>query len=166
MQYIAHRRFRGVTLNKKHINIPFGSECESSNGILYYNGSRLMTERSENCYQYFARNDDGNGLRRGKLTQEILKLLRPLSYPAKVPPQWTVMSQRQINAIAENRAFLQRAWERIWGDLRLRKFKRVEFADHWTWNHDFYNAAISDLEYILNIILEEKNVSNHYDKRA
>lgn len=160
MQYIAHRRFRGIALNKRRINIPFGSECESSNGILYYNGAQLMTERSENCYQYFARNDDGNGLRRGKLTQEILKLLRPLSYPGEVLPQW------QVNAIANNRAFLQRTWDRIWGNLRLRKFKRIEFADHWTWNHDFYNAAISDLEYILNIILEEKNVSNHYDKRT
>lgn len=166
MQYIAHRRFRGVTLIKKHINIPFGSECESSNGIVYYKGAPLMTERSENCYQYFARNDDGNGLRRGKLTQEILKLLRPLSYPAKVPPQWEVLSQRQKNAVAENSAFLRRTWDRIWGDLRLRKFKRIEFADHWTWNSEFYNAEICDLEYILNIILEEKNVSNHHDKRA
>lgn len=166
MKYIAHRRFRGVDLNRKYVNIPFGFECESSNGILYYNGSWLMTERSSNCYQYFARNDDGNGLQRGKLTHEILTMLRPLSYPRKVPPQWEVLSQRQINAVATKNGFLRSAWDRIWDDPRLRKFKRIEFADDWIWNHEFYNAEISDLEYIINLIKGEGNVSNYNAKRS
>ena len=76
----------------------------------------------------FARNDDGNGIVRGELTQKIIK----------------VLAKRDNN--------YQKRWDKIWSDMSLLKFKRDEFDDYWLWNHEFYNAKIEDLKYIYNKI--------------
>ena len=83
---------------------------------------------SQNCYEYFSRNDDGNGIKRGELTQKIIKKL------------------------AKRDSKYQERWDKIWSDMSLLKFKRKEFDDYWLWNHEFYNAKIEDLKYIYNKI--------------
>ena len=98
------------------------------NGYLIYNGDTICSNTSQNFYEYFARNDDGNGIVRGELTQKIIKAL----------------AKRDNN--------YQKRWDKIWSDMSLLKFKRDEFDDYWLWNHEFYNADIKDLEYIYNKI--------------
>ena len=125
MNYIAAKRFRGKTFCGT-VNIPCGTECELRGETIYLNEHPLCFCTSENAHQFFARNDDGNGLVRGELIQEIMKLLRKRDS--------------------------QPAWDRVWDDPKIRKYKRKEFADHWLWNHEFFNAEVDDLKYILNIV--------------
>ena len=110
--------------------------------------------------QYCAGNDDGQGRRRGewvhgilaRLTENDIKYFEGDDSPfggGKIYPEkfaaYKVREKERLSAL-----------DRIWGDLSIRKYKRVEFADYWLFNHDFYNAPIADLEYILKIVKGEK----------
>lgn len=88
---------------------------------------------SQTAYDYFAQNDDSNGVRRGWLTQDILHRLRKLK------------KHDERNKII---------WRKIWEDPICLKYKRQEHDDHWLWNYDFYNAEIEDLEYIRNLVMK------------
>ena len=143
MTYIVTRRFRAKTMSGI-VNLPYGTACELRGETIYHGGKPLCFATSENAHQYFARNDDGNGLKRGELTQEILRLL----------------SNRK-DKVKGRAGTRQEAWGRIWADLSIRKYKRVEFADYWLFNHDFYNAPVEDLEYILKIVKGETNGQNN-----
>ena len=110
------------------VNLPYGTECELRGETIYHGGKPLCFATSENAHNYFSRNDDGQGERRGELVREIMGRLKGN----------------------------QAAWGRVWDDPAIRKYKRVEFADYWLFNHAFYNAPIEDLEYILKIVKGEK----------
>ena len=127
MEYITTRRFKTKTMSGI-VNLPYGTACELRAETIYHDGKPLCFVTSENAHNYFSRNDDGQGERRGALVREIMGRLKGN----------------------------QEAWGRIWEDLSIRKYKRVEFADYWLFNHDFYNAPVGDLEYILKIVKGEK----------
>ena len=127
MNYIVTKRFKGKTICG-NVNLAYGTECEEKNNTIYYDGKPLCFATSENAHQYFSRNDDGQGERRGELVREIMGRLKGNS----------------------------EAWGRVWDDPAIRKYKRVEFADYWLFNHDFYNAPVEDLEHILKIVKGEK----------
>lgn len=126
MRYIVHRRFRDKVICG-HVNLPYGTVCELKGEVLYHRDKPLCYATSENAHQFFARDDDGQGEKRGKLVRDILERLKGN----------------------------QPAWDRVWGNLSIRKYKRKEFADYWLFNHDFYNAPIEDLEYILKVVKGE-----------
>ena len=127
MTYLVTRRFKAKTMSGI-VNLPYGTACELRGETIYHSGKPLCFATSENAHNYFSRNDDGQGERRGELVREIMGRLKGN----------------------------QEAWERVWDDPAIRKYKRVEFADYWLFNHEFYNAPIADLEYILKIVKGEK----------
>lgn len=127
MQYIVHRRFKDKAICG-NVNIPAMSVCEESDGLLTYNEAPICYEASENAHQYFARNDDGNGMVRGKLTQAIQK------------------------ALAKRDDDYQNRWDKIWEDSVCQTYKRKEYDDYWLWNHAFFIADIDTLRYIANLI--------------
>lgn len=127
MKYIAHRRFK-TTAICGDVNIPACTECEENNGTIQYNGKDVCSIFSENAHQYFARNNDGRGLERGKLTQAITKKLS------------------HYDEDYQNR------WDKIWDDPMCQPYRRPEHKDFWLWNHNFYNADIGVLRHIANLI--------------
>ena len=129
MDYICFNRFKQNALCGE-VNIPYGTKLDEANNVISYCGNPICYTKSQNAYDYFARNDDGKGLERGKLTSEIIKLLNCK------------------DGKHQNR------WYRIWGDLSLLKYKRPEHDDYWLWNYDFFNASIEELNRIKSMILE------------
>ena len=127
MQYIAHKRFKQLGISGK-FNIPAMSLCEERDGMIYYNDAAVCYKRSENGHEFFARDDDGQGMRRGELTQLIQKTL-------------SVRDEHY-----------QPRWSKIWEDDRCLKYQRPEHPSHWLWNHDFFEAPIEDLVYIAELI--------------
>lgn len=127
MNYITTKRakFIGIT---GEVNIPYGTPICCEKGFLFTQDTVICTDHSQNAYDYFARNDDGNGLERGKLTQSIKKRL----------------ATRDKN--------YQSRWDKVWEDELCQKYKRQEHGDYWLWNHDFYNAEITDLKHIANLV--------------
>lgn len=127
MEYITHKRFKDRALCG-NVNIPAMTKCEEYDGVIYHGRMPLCFIGSENAHLHFAINEDGMGLRRGKLILEILAILR----------------RKDVKH--------QERWGNVWNDELCQKYKRPEHPDHWLWNHEFYNADIQDLEYILSLI--------------
>ena len=130
--YIVTKKFSGHVICGD-IVLQAGIQLPTSQGYILCPEGPVCVVTSQNAYDYFAQNDDGNGERRGFLTQDILRRLRKLKPSA----------QRYDHI-----------WGKIWEDAICLKYKRPEHADHWLWNYDFYNAKIEDLEYIRNLVMK------------
>jgi hypothetical protein len=131
MQYICYKRFKGKTLSQDYANIPYGTKYETIGGFLCDNCKPMMTTTCYNCHQHFSRNDDGQGLRRGKLAYAIAYAPRGDKYR---------FSEEEI-------AMLTRDYQRF-----LKPTETILF------NNDFFNAEISELEELakrLNINVKE-----------
>lgn len=71
-KFITHKRFRGIGICGKQLNIPYGTELTTlGNFIMTLNGEHICYSTSETAQRYFAINNDGKGLERGKLTYAI-----------------------------------------------------------------------------------------------
>lgn len=110
------------------VNIPYGTEIEAINGILFLGDKMLCAGSSQNGLDFFAQNDDGKGTERGKLTISITSQL----------------GKRDRN--------YQSRWNKVWRDKLCQRYRRKGHDDHWLWNKDFFNAPISDLQYIEKLI--------------
>lgn len=127
MKYICYRRFKGQGLVSE-MNIPALSELYTFKDALIFGEKPVCFVESENGHQYFARNDDGNGLLRGKLTQAIQKTLE------------------------KRDEYYQDRWDKVWEDELCSKFKRKEHENFWLWNNEFFRAQIEELQYIADLI--------------
>lgn len=121
--YIAARRARFQAIGGP-VNIPYGTAVEAVDGFLERDGLPLCAVTSEHAHQFFARNDDGRGLERGKLAGAIVSQL----------------SRRDKE--------YQTRWDRVWASPVCQKYRREEYADRWLWSHAFYEAPVEDLERI------------------
>lgn len=126
MECIVHRRFKQKAICGK-VDLPVFTILQNVDGYIFHNGKLIAYDKSENAHQFFARNDDGFGIDRGKLT-------------------------RKIQAKLANEVNHQERWDKIWNDELCQKYKRPEREDFFYWNHDFFNAPIQDLKYIWNLI--------------
>ena len=101
MKYIAHKRFKGQAICGT-VNIPAMTECYTENEFLVLDGKKICVVFSENAHIYFAVNEDGCGIQRGRLTSEIIKIL--------------VTKDDKYNA----------RWEKVWGDEYIADSRTLE----------------------------------------
>lgn len=127
MQYVTFTRFKGMAICGA-VNLPALTLVDLRGNMLYWNDKPLCLCTSENAYKYFARDDDGQGMDRGRLTTSIMRIL------AKPDDKH------------------QARWDKVWEDSVCQKYKRQQFQDYWLWGHAFYNADINDLEYIYQLV--------------
>lgn len=127
MDYITIRRARFLSLSGD-VNIPYGTKIDCIDGILRIDNKPLCGDHSQNAYEFFARNDDENGLSRGKLTQTIRKTL------------------------AKQDKKHQDRWDKVWADSICQKYKRKDHIDYWLWDYNFFNAEITDLYHIAALV--------------
>lgn len=127
MKYIVHKRFKGKAICGD-VNLPAMTECESDGVFITYNGKTICYATSNNAHQFFAVNDDGMGMIRGKLTQVIQNIL----------------AKRDDN--------YQARWDKVWGDSVCQKYKRDTYEDYWLWSHEFFHADIETLRHIASLV--------------
>lgn len=133
MKYIVHKRFKGKTLCGD-MNISATTVLENVGGVIAYGDKPLCFDTSENAHQFFARDDDGNGMLRGRLTQAIQKQL------------------------AKRDKHYQERWDKVWDDPICQPYKRIDFEDYWLWNHEFFNAEIDVLQHIAKLVGAKEGV--------
>lgn len=131
MKYIVTRRYRGKTMQGTDVNIPALTEAVRSNNIIYVNDKPICFITSQVGHQYFARNDDGNGMRRGALTYAIAYAERKRMNKEQTRQQR--FTDEEIDTLCSK-------WN---------KFLRTECSVI-LFNHDFFNAEISELEEMAN----------------
>ena len=123
MQFITIKRFKRNGIGGQ-FNIPYGTPLEMhTDGVIYYKGSPVCAAKSAASHEHFARNDDGNGQERGRLSHAVIDALN---------------SSQQHNE----------TWQVIWNDPLTQKYRRTDHLDTWLWNDDFFIAPIEDLKYI------------------
>ena len=127
MKYIVHKRFKGRAVCGD-VNLPAMTLCECDGTIISHEGQALCFVKSENAHQFFAIDEDGMGMVRGRLTQAIQKTL----------------AKRDINH--------QSRWDKVWEDVICQQYKREDYDDFWLWNHDFFNADIDVLRHIAKLV--------------
>lgn len=111
--YITVKRAKFKTISGE-VNIPYGTKLEVGGNVLLHNGKPVCAVFSDCAYEFFAQNDDGQGLLRGKLIQTIKSTL------------------------AKHDEAHQDRWDKIWDDPRCQQYKCSDRDDFWLWNHDFY----------------------------
>ena len=128
-RYIARRRAR-FDGNSGQVNIPYGAVLEVRGGLLCWKGEQLCAPTSQNAYDYFSQDDDGQGRERGALVTAILTRLRPKS----------------------KRDDCQARWDKVWENSLCQRYRRPEHEDHWIWSYEFFNAPVCDLQQIAALI--------------
>ena len=127
MKYIVYKRFKEKAICGE-VNLPATTQVELRGNMLYLNDKQICVITSENAHNYFARNNDGKGMERGYLIQQIKQIL------------------------AQNNEKHQDRWDKIWQDPRCLPYKRTAHQDYWLWNQAFYDADIQELQHIYNLI--------------
>ena len=126
-RYIARKRARIKGFNGP-VNIPWGAVLKERDGLLFWNGAAVCGVKSQNAFDYFSQDNDGQGQLRGKIVGAIK----------------TTLEKRD--------AGYQTRWNKVWEDPRCQRYKRPEHEDWWVWNFDFYNGPISDLQHIAELV--------------
>lgn len=134
-KYINYKRFKQKTMTGNIVNIPALSECMEYQGIIFWNMIPICADKSQNAYDYFTRDDDGQGLVRGSLISEIKSLLRGGIVPES--PREPLYSKR---------------WRVVMKDPLCNKYKEENSRGDFIWSTQFYNANIEDLNLILSTI--------------
>lgn len=126
MEYLTIKRFRRAGIGG-HFNIPYGTKLEKIDGTLWLGVRAVCKSQSAAAHEYFARNDDGNGFERGKLSHAIIKTLGGFGGDSD-------------------------RWKKIFGDELAQKYRRPEHQDYWLWSDAFFNAPIDDLKYLAALV--------------
>lgn len=127
MRYVCHRRARFEGISGR-VNIPYGAALERRGDFLYYQGRQLCAVGSQRTHEHFKRDDDGQGLRRGALTEAICKTLE------------------------RRDAGHQVRWDRVWADRLCDRYRHPAHEDHFLWGNAFFGASIADLNYIAALV--------------
>ena len=127
MRYIVTRRFKTKAICGV-VNLPYGTVCEVVGEYLTEGGRQLCAVTSQNAYDHFSRDDDGQGAERGRLVQDIRARLerRDAGYQAR--------------------------WDKLWADTGANRLRRPEHEDFWVWSFDFYNAPVAELRRIKKLL--------------
>lgn len=128
-KYVVTMRYKKLA-QCGNVNLPYGTECSVLDRHITCDKGTICYVASQDAFDYFSQNDDGNGLERGRLTQAIIKRL----------------DRKEYDPTYQDR------WDKVWNDPLCQKYKRSDFADHWLWNYDFYNAPLLDLQYIAKLV--------------
>ena len=124
MLFISIKPFKRYGIDK-FFDIPLGSRLDKrADEALYFHNFKVCFARSSAAHEYFARDDDGQGLLRGALSHSIIHSL-------SINPD---------------------LWQIVWNDSICQNYRRIEHFDFWLWSDDFFNAPISDLQYIFNLL--------------
>ena len=131
MKYITIKRYKRDDA-RGHFNLPYGTSVDKHDGMIWYGDKDICGDHSAVMREYFARDDDGRGLERGKLAHAIADTL-------KIRPN-------------ETKEEHNKRWEAVWEDKLCQKYRKEAQVNHWLWSIEFFSAPIMDLKYIAKLV--------------
>lgn len=153
MKYVTCKHYE-----RPGLFMPAGVECEEVNGVIMYLGVPVCSAKSRVAHQYFAANDDGNGMERWKLAMAIEAAIIEKAHEDNVK-----MSETEADAEEDEPNVImpirfkapikqESALQELADDDLCASYRREDVQDVWMWNQAFYNAPIEDLESIASLI--------------
>ena len=131
-RYVTRKRARFKSILGIDVNIPWGAVLHEQDGLLFFNGAPVCTTTSQDAYDFFSQDNDGQGKARGRLVGAIMARM-----------------ERRDGGY-------QTRWDKVWEDRLCQKYRRPEHEDWWLWNHAFFNAPVEDLQYIAALVGAER----------
>lgn len=125
MKYFSRKRCKKKCIQGE-VNIPFGTSLYSKEHIIYYDDKPVCFDTSQDAFDYFVSDEDGNGLQRANLIN------------------WILNSTSSDKVRDKNK--YDDIWKMIWSNKDYHKFKRPDNDERWIWYKDFYLASIEDLQ--------------------
>lgn len=126
MDYICHRRYNKIGASGKKYLFRRKDVLNTAGNYIVTGTEAVCAVTSEDAYMYFARNDDGNGLYRGKLTYAI-------AYAHRKPN-----NDNDYRFTEDEISWLRKDYSKY---LREDDVAVI-------FNYDFFNADIKELEII------------------
>lgn len=126
-------------------NIPRGTILEENRGMISLNNEIICLSRSQNGIEHFARDDDGQGLRRGDLTYAIAFKERVKQYEISLINPETGEEETQ---------FYQSRFSPEEAEILESEYSRWLRPEHSVilFNEEFFKAPIEDLEKLAAIL--------------
>jgi len=124
MEYICHRRYKKRGASGKKYLFTRGTRLQTVGDFIAKGDGGVCLETSEDAHMYFARNDDGKGIERGKYTYQI-------AYAARKP---NLNSDDRFTS--DEITMLERDYPHY---LR-------QDTDTILFNNEFFNAPVEDLK--------------------
>lgn len=128
MQYICHVRYDKIGASGKKYLIRFKDKVETVGHWIAKGAEAICADTSDDAFRHFARNDDNNGMERGKLTYKI----------AYAPRHPNIDNDYRFT---ENEI-----------DMLRQEYDRFLIKDKTAviFNYDFFNADIEELRELYN----------------
>lgn len=127
MEYILFRRYRENDFSGKKMNIPALTIANENNNTIFIDNNPICCITSQIAHEYFARNNDGNGLLRGQLTYAI-------AFSERI--RYNEDHTRRQRFTDQEIELIETKWEKY----LIPNLEVILF------NHDFFNADIQELE--------------------
>ena len=86
-KYVVTMRYKKLA-QCGNVNLPYGTECSVVDRHITCDKGTICYVASQDAFDYFSQNDDGNGLERGRLTQTIIKRLDRKEYDPTYQDRW------------------------------------------------------------------------------
>lgn len=128
VEYICHRKYSKIAACGDYLTFKQNARFETIGCFIAHDKRAICTVNSEDAHRYFAKNDDGNGIKRGNLTYKI-------AYAPRHPNK-----ENGFRFTPDEIEMLEKDYDRF-----LRKD-----TDTIIFNNAFFNAKIEDLQEIYN----------------
>lgn len=140
MRYITCKTFNGKGISGM-LKISKGSAIEvTDTGFLTHNEDLICAVSSQNAYDHFARNDDGNGMERFVLTHGIIADLSGIMVKANQ----AAIEMREGGEASEEQ--IDACYAKYDEAIAYIKANHPSFIrENGSWSFEFYNADVSGL---------------------
>lgn len=128
MEYITCVKFDYRNKFGKWSQLPRGAKVEEIDGLIALGEIPLCYNKTKVAYHYFSRNNDSHGFERWRLCQKIT---------------------RNLDRIDNKSA---KRWQAIYASDKAWNLREDVNSVFWTWGFEFYNAEISELQEVWDLI--------------
>lgn len=140
-KYYCFHKYNDIDMyGEKHITIKKGTEVFCENNILFYNDLTICLCNSYDSHRHFCLNEDGNGIERGQLIENINNSLKT-RYNNAINKKYPSSLQRWNNT-----------YIRLINNVIVQKYLKNTGANNIYWNNNYYSAPITDLQEIKNLL--------------
>ena len=156
MEYIVAKAYDRLGIDQR-FNLTKGSSAIEENNIILYNGKKICYATSQDAHDFFARNDDGKGRDRFKLTHDIINgVIEMKTAYAEAVQQALNNFERDENgnyppeAIAAAEAVEDNP--KAFFDAIEQDEDLAKFIVNGYWSHAFFNGEIAELKRVKGLL--------------
>ena len=156
MNYIAAKHYDRIGIDGR-FDVPENAELQEEGNILRFNGKRVCFNTSFDAFEFFAKNDDGKGLKRHELTHKVLAAVKKMKtdYEDDVAKALSKFERDENGNLPEEAAAAAAAVENkavAFFDAMLADGTFKGYLTNGNWNRNFFEARIIDLNRLCKLL--------------